>query len=52
MHLKEFKQIKLKTYQYQLGANIDHYFEKLIDNKMINFKNRKELWIYVETGTN
>ena len=27
----------------QLGANIDHLFEKLLTNKEINFKNRSRV---------
>ena len=41
---KEFDKIKVKPHiNYQLCAEIDHYFEKLIDNKKINFKNRKRV---------
>lgn len=37
----EFKKIKIKGHiNYQLCAKIDKLFEKLLDNKMINFKNR------------
>ncbi len=41
---KEFDKIKVKPHiNYQLCAEIDHYFEKLIDIKEINFKNRKRV---------
>ena len=41
---KEFDKIKVKPHiNYQLCAEIDHLFEKLIDVKEINFKNRKRV---------
>jgi asparagine synthetase B (glutamine-hydrolysing) len=40
----EFKQFKFKKHiNLQLGSNIDKLFETLIDNKKINFKNRKRV---------
>ena len=41
----EFKQIEpiQKHTNMQLGANIDHLFEKLLTNKEINFKNRSRV---------
>ena len=40
----EFKNLKVKKHiNLQLGSNIDKLFETLIDNKKINFKNRKRV---------
>ena len=40
----EFKQFKFKKHiNLQLGSGVDKLFETLIDNKRINFKNRKRV---------
>ena len=41
---EEFKRFKFKKHiNLQLGAGVDKLFEKLIDDKIINFKNRKRV---------
>jgi len=41
---EEFKKIKVKPHiNYQLNAEIDKSFEKLLDNKEINLYNRKRV---------
>ena len=41
---EEFKKFKFKKHiNLQLGAGVDKLFEKLLDNRTINFKNRKRV---------
>ena len=41
---EEFKKFKFKKHiNLQLGAGVDKIFERLLDNKTINFKNRKRV---------
>ena len=44
MHFEEFKKFKFKKHiNLQLGGGVDKLFEKLIDDKFINFKFRKRV---------
>ena len=48
--LKNITPPDLMKFKKHYQKNLIRLFETLIDDKFINFKFRKELWTYVETG--